>query len=106
MSRTAPSGARPEWPNEPERGQGRDGERNVPGTGRDDGRGGAVPQNFQDPQGQQGPQGPEEAPVAPGRQAPQGYNPAGYGNQGYPGQRPGGAPGAPQRGQDPQRGQG
>jgi hypothetical protein len=119
MSRTVPTGARPEWPYEPERGQGRDGERNMPGTGRDDRRGdyggqsygppgrgdqgGAAPQNYQGPQGPQGPQG---APAAPGGQGPQGYNPAGYGNQGYPGQRPGGAPGAPQRGQDPQRGQG
>ncbi|MGA9831923.1 MAG: hypothetical protein WBQ71_12480, partial [Trebonia sp.] len=128
MSRAVPTGARSEWPYEPERGQGRDGERNVPGTGRDDRRGdhsgqsygpagrddqdGAAPQNFQGPQGPRGPQGPQEPqePQGPqgaqGGQAPRGYNPAGYGNQGYQGQRPGGAQGAPQRGQDPQRGQG
>ena len=67
MSRAVPTGARSEWPYEPERGQGRDGERNVPGTGRDDRRGdhsgqsygpagrddqdGAAPQNFQESQG-------------------------------------------------------
>jgi hypothetical protein len=94
MSRTVPTGARSEWPYEPERGQGRNGERIVPRAGRGDRRGGG---------------GPEYEGQAPG---PSGYGgqgrggqdgrvqqPGGYGNQGYPPQRPDprvqGAPGAP-----------
>src|SRR5580704_15823043 len=106
MSRTVPTGARSEWPYEPERGQGSDGERNVAGTGDDDRRGdhsgqsygpsgrgdqgAAAPQNVQGPQGPQSPQGPQGPQGqqgqqgAPGGQAPQG--PQGpQGQQGAPG---------------------
>jgi hypothetical protein len=64
MSRTVPTGARPEWPFEPERGQGHQGKRSVPGPGYGDRRG--TP-------------GPERGGQAYDR-------PSGYGNQGYGGQ--------------------
>ena len=78
MSRTVPTGGPPEWPYEPERGQGRGGEQNVPAAGRGDSRGGQArgPAGYDD-QERGGQDGRGYYPPAPG-----------YGNQGYPGQRP------------------
>ena len=45
MSRTVPTGARPEWPYEPEHSQGYNGEQSVPGSGYGD-RHGAPGQEY------------------------------------------------------------
>ncbi|HEY7260739.1 MAG TPA: phosphodiester glycosidase family protein [Trebonia sp.] len=93
MSRTVPTGARSEWPYEPE-GQGRNGERIVPRAGRGDRRGGAGPEYEGQAPGQPGYGGQGR-----GGQDGRVQQPGGYGNQGYPPQRPDprvqGAPGAP-----------
>ncbi len=99
MSRTVPTGARPEWPYEPEHGRGRNGERSVPGPGYGDGRG-APGQEYGGPEhGGQG-YGNQEYGQAYGHQSPgslaypehggydrpddrQGYGPQGHGPQGY-----------------------
>ncbi len=73
MSRTVPTGARPEWPHEPERGQGYNGEQSVPGSGYG---------------GRQGVPGPQHGGPA--------YGPPGYGAQGYAGQPAQGYAGQPQ----------
>ena len=39
MSRTVPTGARPEWPHDPEGNQGQTGQQRVPGSGHGDRRG-------------------------------------------------------------------
>ncbi len=80
MSRTVPTGARSEWPYEPEPGNGGyNGEQSVPGAGYGDRRGARGPE-----QGGQG-----YGPPGYGTQGygnGQGYDPQGYGNQGRPGQ--------------------
>ena len=68
MSRTVPTGARPEWPYEPEHGQGYNGEQSMPGSGYGDRRG--APGQEYDGHGY----------------GPQGYPDQGYGAQGYDGQ--------------------
>jgi hypothetical protein len=75
MSRSVPTGTPPEWPYEPESGQGYNGERSVPGSGHGDRRG--VP-------------GPQHGGQAYGP-------PPGYGNQGRGGQARGGL-GYPEQG--------
>ena len=77
MSRTVPTGARPEWPYEPEHGQGYNGEQSVPGSGYD--RYAAAGQEY-------GGQGYD----------PQGYSGQGYGGQGYEAQGYSGQAGAAQ----------
>jgi hypothetical protein len=95
MSRTVPTGARPEWPHEPERSQGYNGEQSVPGSGYGDRRGAP---------------GPEYGGQAYGsaRQGNEGYDGRARGDQGYNGQAGGNprysgqAPGNPQYNGQPQ----
>jgi hypothetical protein len=88
MSRTVPTGAPPEWPYEPEHGQGHTGEQSVPGPGYSDRRG-APGQEYggQEHGGQEhGGQGQGYNRPRPGALAyPErgGYDRPAYGDQGY-----------------------
>jgi hypothetical protein len=98
MSRTVPTGARPEWPHDPEGNQGQTGQQRVPGSGRGD-RHGAPPGRRENGQAHN----------------PQGYNPQGYNGQGRDGRgpdgqaygrQPTGGPAYPERGGYDQQGYG
>src|SRR6516225_6110947 len=79
MSRTVPTGARPEWPYEPEHGQGYHGEQSVPGgPGYGDTRG-APGQAY-------GGQEHGGQAYGPASYQAQGQGGQGYGPQGYNGQ--------------------
>jgi hypothetical protein len=78
MSPTVPTGARPEWPHDPEGDQGQTGQQRVPGSGRGDRR--EAPPGRRENGQAYNPQGSN----------PQGYNPQGYNGQGREGRGPDG----------------